>query len=53
VVSAVSFQSEARHAFSVPLVSNLPNGPHAVELVAAGDGDVIVSGFHVAQPPGD
>jgi hypothetical protein len=50
VVSAVSFQSEARHEFSVPLVSNLPNGSHTVDLVAAGDGDVIVSGFHVAEP---
>jgi hypothetical protein len=53
VVSAVSFRSEASHEISIPLVSNLPNGSHTVDLVAAGDGDVIVSGFHVAEPRGD
>src|SRR5271157_419517 len=50
-VADVRFGSDARREFSVPLVRNLPGGSHTVEIVASGDGEVIINGFHIAQPP--
>ncbi len=50
-VADVRFGSDARREFSVPLVRNLPGGQHTVEIVAAGDGEVNIDGFHIAQPP--
>jgi hypothetical protein len=35
----------------VPLVENLKNGPHTVEIIASGDGDVTVESFYVYEPP--
>jgi len=50
-VANVRFSSAARSAFSVPLVRNLPGGSHSVEIIASGDGEVIIDSFHIAQPP--
>jgi len=47
----VSFQSERAEPFFVPLVQNLKNGSHTVEIIASGDGDVTVDGFYVYEPP--
>lgn len=49
----VSFNSEAgeAEAFSVPLVQNLPNGPHVLEVVVDGTGPVTVDSFYVFEPP--
>jgi len=47
----VRFRSGTRRDFSVSLVRNLPGGLHTVENVTGGDGEVIVDGFHIAQPP--
>ena len=51
VASEVSFRSETRGAFSIPLAWNLVNGPHTVDLIATGDGEIIITGFHIAEPP--
>jgi hypothetical protein len=37
--------------FSVPLAWNLPNGTHTLEIVAVGDGAVVVEGLYVSEPP--
>lgn len=47
----VSFQSERPEPFFVPLVENLKNGPHTVEIIASGDGDVTVESLYVYEPP--
>jgi hypothetical protein len=33
------------------LVQGLANGPHTVEIVSNGDGEVSVEAFYVFQPP--
>ncbi len=50
VAPAVHVRGAERRVFSVPLVRNLTPGPHRVELIACGDGDVIIDGFHIARP---
>jgi hypothetical protein len=47
----VSFRSEKAGTLAEPLVQNLPNGPHTLELVEAGDGEVNIEGLYVFQPP--
>lgn len=47
----IGFAAEQEGAFAAPLAQNLPNGPHVVEIEAAGDGEVAVEGFYVFQPP--
>ena len=44
-VAEVRFGSDARHEFWVPLVRNLACGSHTVEVVADGDGEVIIGGL--------
>ncbi len=51
VVPEIRFHANAKREFSFPLVRNLPNGPHTVEIVASGDGEVIIDGFYIAEPP--
>jgi len=34
-----------------PLVRNLPNQQHALEIITTGDGDVAIQGLSVFQPP--
>ena len=50
-VDDVRFCSDSRRDFYVPLVRNLPAGSHTVEIVASGDGEVIIDGFYIAEPP--
>ncbi len=50
-VSELRFHADSRRELFVPLVRNLPNAPHTVEIVASGDGEAIVDGFYIAEPP--
>jgi hypothetical protein len=47
----VAFRAEQDASFSAPLARNLANGRHTAEVVAAGDGLLIVEGFYVWEPP--
>lgn len=47
----VGFRADQSAPFSVPLVQNLPNGRHTLELVAAGDGEVTIESLYVFEPP--
>ena len=47
----VQFRDDKAASFSEPLVQNLSNGEHTLELVAAGDGSVTIEGFYIFQPP--
>ena len=44
-VADVRFCSDARREFFVPLVRDLAGGSHTMEIVAFGDGEVIIDGF--------
>ena len=50
-IADVRFGSDSRRAFWVPLDRNLPNESHVVEIVASGDGEVIVDGLWITEPP--
>jgi len=50
-VLVVNFQGEDNAVFTQPLVQNLPNGRHTLEIVAQGDGPVSIDSFYVFQPP--
>jgi hypothetical protein len=50
-VGEISFRSERAAAFSERLAQELSNGPHTLEIVAAGDGDVTIEGLYVFEPP--
>lgn len=50
-IGQVSFRSADSADLVLPLVRNLPNGEHTLELVAAGDGDVTITGLYVFAPP--
>jgi hypothetical protein len=47
----VSFAADSAGSFHLPLVQNLTNGRHTLELVAQGDGPVVIEGLYVYQPP--
>ena len=47
----MSFSAAKPGPFHRPLVENLPNGKHALEIVTQGDGDVVVESFYVFEPP--
>ena len=47
----VSFRAEQQELLCQPLVQNLTNGPHTLEIVSAGDGDVSIEAVYVFQPP--
>ncbi len=51
VQSELSFKNEHTESFSTPLARNLTNGPHTIELVTAGDGEVALDSFYIYQPP--
>ncbi len=40
-----------KQSLAVPLMQNLANAPHVLELTAAGDGPVTIEGFYVFEPP--
>jgi hypothetical protein len=48
-----SFKADKPAPLVQRLVYNLPNGPHTIELITTGDGDVTIDGLYVFQPPGD
>lgn len=50
-VADVRFHAESRREFFVLLARNLSAGSHTVEIVASGDGEAIVDGFYIAEPP--
>jgi hypothetical protein len=50
-VGEVSFASPDRSPLCQPLVQNLPNGSHTLELVTKGDGEVAIESLYVFQPP--
>jgi len=50
-VGQVSFSAPASAPLHRPLVENLPNGKHTLEVVTQGDGDVAIESFYVFQPP--
>ena len=47
----LSFRCAKPTPLAEPLVQNLPNGEHTLEIVAAGDGNVRIEGLYVFQPP--
>jgi hypothetical protein len=47
----LSFRCAKPTPLAEPLVQNLPNGKHTLEIVAAGDGNVRIEGLYVFQPP--
>jgi hypothetical protein len=50
-VGQVSFAAAGTAPLHQPLVQNLPNGEHTLEIVSQGDGDVVIESFYVFQPP--
>jgi hypothetical protein len=50
-VGKVGFAGSEDELFTRPLVQNLPNGRHTLEIAADGDGPVAVDSFYVFQPP--
>jgi hypothetical protein len=53
---SITFTSDEREPsftnIHTPLVQNLPNGPHRIELITTGKGEVAIDGLYVFQPPG-
>jgi hypothetical protein len=47
----IGFRSDAPEPLCQPLVQNLSNGPHTLEIVSAGDGDVSIEALYVFEPP--
>jgi len=47
----VSFKGQEGERFRAKLVQNMANGPHTLEIVANGDGDVAIDAFDVFEPP--
>lgn len=50
-VGELSFKAEQPAQLVEPLVRNLPNGRHTVELITTGNGDVVIEGLYVFEPP--
>jgi hypothetical protein len=44
------FWSQSSPMLAVPLVQNLPNGPHTLEILSDGTGTVAVEAFHIFEP---
>lgn len=54
VPAAVSFEAAGEDEagrFCLPIARNLASGKHTLELVAEGDGEAVVEGFYVYEPP--
>jgi len=47
----LSFKADQPIYLAEPLVRNLPNRQHTVELITMGDGEVTIDGLYVFQPP--
>jgi len=50
-VGTVSFKAEQAGQLVEPLVRNLPNQKHTLELITNGDGEVTIEGLYVYEPP--
>ena len=50
-IGQVSFSAAEPGPLHRPLVENLPNGKHTLEIVTQGDGDMAIESFYVFQPP--
>ena len=50
-VGRVNFSAAKLGPLHQPLVENLPNHKHTLEIVTEGDGDVAIDSFYVFQPP--
>ena len=50
-VGELSFKADPPAPLVEPLIGNLSNGPHTLELVTTGDGDVVIDGLYVFEPP--
>jgi hypothetical protein len=50
-VGELSFKADQSASFSEPLVRNLPNQKHTLELITTGNGDVEIEGLYVFEPP--
>ena len=50
-VGQVSFAAASPISLHQPLVQNLPNGEHTLELVSLDDGDIAIESLYVFQPP--
>jgi len=47
----ISFRADAAEPLCQPLVQNLTNGPHTLEIISAGDGDVVIEALYAFEPP--
>jgi hypothetical protein len=47
----VNFQASQSAPLVEPLVRNLPNRQHTLELITTGDGEVTIEGLYVFEPP--
>lgn len=47
----LSFKADQPTAIVEPLVRNLPNRQHTVELITTGDGHVVIEALYVFEPP--
>lgn len=50
-VGELSFKADTPVPLVEPLVRNLPNGRHTIELITTGDGEVVIEGLYVFEPP--
>jgi hypothetical protein len=50
-VGELSFKADQPAPLAEPLVRNLPNQPHQLELTVTGDGEVMLESLYVFQPP--
>lgn len=50
-VGEVDFAGEQEERFRIRLAQGLENGPHTLELIAAGDGPTEIDAFEVFEPP--
>jgi hypothetical protein len=51
-VGEQSFKADKLGQFVEPLVRNLSNGTHTLELITTGTGEIAIDGLYVFQPPG-
>ena len=50
-VGELSFSADKPASLTEPLVRNLPNRQHTLELITMGNGEVAIDGLYVFQPP--
>jgi hypothetical protein len=50
-VGELSFKADQPSSFAEPLVRNLTNRQHTLELITTGDGEVVIEGMYVFEPP--